>query len=96
LAIFFTIIARLVQGIGGMALLFLISKFLTIEEQGYYFTFGSVVAIQIFFELGLNTIITQFAAHENAKLKWNEFNQISGDKISLSRLSSLLHLCLKI
>ena len=94
-AIAYTILTRVVQAGGGILSIFFISKYLTKEEQGYYFTFGSILAVQIFFELGLSTIITQFVAHEVAHLKWDNETQLSGDIKSLSRLSSLLKFCVK-
>lgn len=69
---------------------------LTKEEQGYYYTFASVLAIQGFFELGFTGIMTQFVAHEHAHLKW-ETNGIGldGESKFRSRLASLLHICMK-
>lgn len=74
----------------------LISLFLTNEEQGYYFTFGSIIAIQVFFELGLNSIITQYVAHETVHLRWLSPTELTGDPIHLSRLASLLQFCIKV
>ena len=59
-AIFYTSLGRILQGLGGIITLILISKFMSKEEQGFYYTFSSVLAIQIFFELGLGGILTQF------------------------------------
>ena len=63
-AILFTVMARIFQGVGGIISVLLVATCLTGVEQGFYYTFGSILAIQIFFELGLGTIITQFVAHE--------------------------------
>jgi len=93
-AVFFNIFARLIQAIGGVLILFLIPLYLTPVEQGYYFTFISFASIQIFFELGFNTIITQFVAHETADISW-ENNKYTGNPNSISRLSSLLRFCAK-
>ena len=71
-AISYTISARLLQVVGSLANIFLISRHLSKEEQGFYYTFGSIVGIQIFFELGLNSILIQFVAHEKAQLTLNE------------------------
>jgi O-antigen/teichoic acid export membrane protein len=64
-------------------------------EQGYYYTFGSIVAIQIFFELGLNAIITQYAAHENAYLNFNANYELDGPIFHKSRISSLFRFSVK-
>ncbi|RZK27071.1 MAG: hypothetical protein EOO43_00780 [Flavobacterium sp.] len=94
-AIIFTILSRVVQAGGGMITLIFVANFLTKIEQGYYYTFGSILAIQIFFELGLSNIITQFVAHEVANLKWIDDTSFECDLKSSSRLSSLLRFTLK-
>ena len=94
-AIFDTSSSSIIGAVGNVASAFLVIKFLTINEQGFYYTFGSLVAIQIFFELGLNGIITQFVAHENALLKWDNDKLMIGNDQNKSRLASLLHFCVK-
>ena len=93
--IFYTSLSRLVQALGGFITLFLIATFMSKEEQGFYYTFASVLAIQIFFELGLGGIITQFVAHEMAQLSFSKSTEIAGNQENLSRLSSLMHFCFK-
>jgi O-antigen/teichoic acid export membrane protein len=95
-AIGYTILTRIIQGLGGLITLALIVFFLTKEEQGYYYTFGSIIALQVFFELGLNGIITQYVAHETVHLQWESETKLLGNSEHLSRLSSLLHLCFKV
>ncbi len=58
-AIFYTSLARIIMAIAGVITIFFVARFLTDIEQGFYYTFGSVLAIQVFFELGFNGIITQ-------------------------------------
>ena len=87
--------ARVVQAFTGVGSIFFITTFLSGVEQGFYYTFGSIVAIQVFFELGLTGIITQFVAHEVAHLRLDEFYQYSGEEKYKSRLASLLHFCVK-
>lgn len=89
-AIAFTILSRVIQAGGGVITLIFIAKCLTKVEQGYYYTFGSILAIQVFFELGLSNIITQFVAHENANLIWKDRTSFTGSEESSSRLASLL------
>lgn len=93
-AILYTTSARIIQAGGGIVTAFLIAKFLSKEEQGFYFTFASVLAIQIFFELGLGGILTQFVAHEMAHIRIKN-NTFEGDKKHISRLASILHFSLK-
>jgi len=67
-AIMFTSSANIVGAFGSVVSVILVVKYLTGVEQGFYYTFGSIVAIQVFFELGLNGIITQYVAHEASHL----------------------------
>lgn len=94
-AIFYTSLARIISAITGIISIFFIARFLNGIEQGFYYTFGSVLAIQVFFELGLNGIITQYVAHEAAHLTWKSETTLCGSNTHLSRLSSLLHFALK-
>lgn len=87
-AIFFNILSRILSSFGGLITLLLITKFLSLEEQGYYYTFLSIIAVNIFFELGLNSVIVQFVAHEKSKLNINDFN-ITGTPQNISRLCSI-------
>jgi O-antigen/teichoic acid export membrane protein len=94
-AVAYTIFSRIIQAGGGLIAVIFISKFLTANEQGYYYTFASIIAIQVFFELGLTGIITQYTAHEFAHLKWGNDYQLYGEAHYKSRLSSLLRFCIK-
>lgn len=87
--------ARVVQGIAGVGSIFFISTFLTGVEQGFYFTFGSILALQVFFELGLTGIMTQYVAHEVSHLTIDENKEYQGDSQYKSRLASLVHFCVK-
>ena len=94
-AIAYTVFSKLVQAIGNLVSILIIAKYLNKDEQGYYYTFGSIIAIQVFFELGFNSIITQYAAHEFAHINYTSDTSISGNAVNISRLSSLLHLIIK-
>lgn len=82
--------ARVVQAFTGVASILFIAQFLSKSEQGFYYTFGSIVAIQIFFELGLTNIITQYVAHEASHLQWLDSSHLSGEIKHHSRLAYLL------
>jgi len=88
--------ARIVQGGTGIASVFFITSFLTGVEQGFYYTFGSILALQVFFELGLTGIMTQYVAHEVSHLTFNpETLCYEGEERYRSRLASLVHFCVK-
>ncbi len=89
-AIAFTVMARFWSAFAGVATIFLIAKFLTPAEQGYYYTFSSLVALQIVFELGFSFVVLQLAAHERAKLTIFEDGHIEGDVVAHARLASVL------
>jgi len=56
------------MAVAGLCTLPLIVRQLSLVEQGYYYTFASIAAAKVFFELGLGTVLTQFASHERAAL----------------------------
>lgn len=87
--------SRIVAGVTGVLSVFFISTFLTGVEQGFYYTFGSILALQVFFELGLTGIMTQFVAHEVSHLTLNEQSEYDGEYRYKSRLASLIRFCVK-
>lgn len=94
-AIFYTILGKGLQISTAAFTVLFIARYLSPNEQGYYYTFGSIVAIQVFFELGLTSIITQFVAHEASHLQIINGTELHGEEKYKSRLSSLLRFCTK-
>lgn len=78
--------------VAGAATVFLLPLWLSPTEQGYYFTFASVLALQVFFELGLNQIVMQLVSHEVAHLTETADGRLTGKEAHLGRLSSLARL----
>lgn len=67
-AIAMTMIQR-IWGVGaGLVMVLLTSTLFSREMQGYYYTFNSLIALQAFFELGLNFVLVQFVSHDIVKL----------------------------
>lgn len=89
-AIAFTVLARGWSTLAGIVTVLLIAHFLTPAEQGYYYTFSSLVALQIVFELGFSFVILQLAAHERAHLHIQDDGSITGNRIAHSRFASVL------
>src|SRR5437899_373134 len=89
-AIGFTVLARFWSSAAGLVTVALIARFLSPAEQGYYYTFGSLVALQIVFELGFSFVILQLASHERAKLSISLDHEISGDETAHARLASVV------
>jgi len=79
----------------GPITIFLITRYFSPEVQGYYYTFGSVTALQAFLELGFSQCIIQFASHEFARLRFGPGGSLEGEERARSRLISLGRLSLK-
>ena len=94
-AIAYSSAARIFQAFAGVISIFFIATFLTGEEQGFYYTFGSILAIQVFFELGFTGIMTQYVAHEVVHLKENNRFEYVGEDRYKSRLAYLIRFCFK-
>jgi O-antigen/teichoic acid export membrane protein len=94
-AVFYGVLARVWGVISGPITALLIATKFSPEVQGYYYTFASLLALQIFVELGLGVVIIQFASHEWSKLSLNRNGDITGDPEALSKLSSLANVALK-
>lgn len=79
----------------GPLTMILMLRFLDADTQGYFYTFGSVLAISVFLEMGFSQNILQFTAHEFSKLHFNDSGELCGDREALSRLISLGRLAFK-
>ena len=95
LAVGFTIAGRAWLAVAGVITLMLVGYCMSPGEQGYYYTFGSLLALQVFVELGLTNVILQFASHERAHLESTSCGVLDGDPDAKSRLASLLRLMLQ-
>lgn len=93
-SIIYTSGSRLIQSAGSLVTLLFIFKGLNIPEQGYYFTFSSILALRLFFELGLNNIIIYFTAHESASVVIGSNKEIL-ERNNSSRLFSIFNLITK-
>lgn len=82
------LLGRVWQSIAGLITLWAVGRYLSLVEQGFYFTFLSVLGLQVFFELGLGYVILQFASHEVAHLKRDESGFLGGDLLAKERLKS--------
>lgn len=89
-AVSYGVFSRVWGVVAGPVTMVIIAGRFSKEQQGFYYTISSLLALQVFFELGLMTVIAQFASHEFARLNWREKGQIEGDPIALSRFIDLL------
>ena len=60
--VIFSVLGKSIQGFGMLALLFSVGLKLSEVERGFYFSFTSFAALQVFFELGIGIVIMQHAA----------------------------------
>ena len=75
---------------GPVTILIIATRFSKVQ-QGYFYTFSSLLAMQIFFELGLLTVMSQFASHEFAQLTWGEGGTVRGEPVQRERFLDLLY-----
>lgn len=75
--------------------LVLMGRIFSPEEQGFYFTFSSLAALQSFVELGFAIVIINVASHEWAKLELTKQRDIAGDAAVIARLGSLARFALR-
>lgn len=94
-AVIFGILARIWGlGAGPVSAILIATKF-SPELQGYYYTFGNILAFQFLVELGFGTVVIQFASHEWSKLNLDKYGHILGDPDALSRLVSIGNMAMK-
>ena len=93
--IFYIMCGRAWGFIAGPITLYLITRSFTPDTQGYYYTFSSIVGLQVFLEMGFSQCIVQYASHEFAKLRFGPRGELEGDAGAKSRLVSLGRLSLK-
>lgn len=82
--------ARGAQISSGFITLLVVGHFFDLRTQGYFFTFNSLIALQVFAEMGLSMVLIQFAAHEMPRLRWDQ-GILTGDPVSKGRMKQLLH-----
>ncbi|MFC1571225.1 hypothetical protein ACFL31_01570 [Candidatus Margulisiibacteriota bacterium] len=73
----------------GIISVFVIALFFSKELQGYFFTFQSLIAVQVLTQLAFSVAIIHFASHEWAELNINKKGEIYGNFNAFSRLQSL-------
>jgi O-antigen/teichoic acid export membrane protein len=94
-AVVFTVLARAWASGSGLITVFLIARFLSPAEQGYYYTYASLIALQMVFELGFSQVVMQLASHERAHLSIGPDGSVTGDETAHARLASVLQLSIR-
>lgn len=84
-----TIFLRLWSIFIGVIVVAIVPVMLSVEEQGYYFTFSSVIGIQVFFELGLNFVVVQVISHEKAAISIVD-GQLLGKESAIDKINAII------
>jgi hypothetical protein len=87
-----TLVFRGWSVLAGATTVMLVPIWLSPIEQGYYYTFATILGLQIFFELGLSQVVVQIVGHEAAHLHIGDDRGLVGDAARIGRLSSLARL----
>lgn len=87
-AVAFAVMSRGWQVLTGPVTQLLIMFCLTAIEQGYYTNFLSLLAMQIFVELGLHVVLINVASHEWGRCHYVD-GRLQGDPLCVGRLSAL-------
>lgn len=88
--VFFSVIARAWQLLTGPVTVSMLAVFFTPEMRGYFYNFGSILALQVFFELSLHIVLINITSHEWSRLEIDKSGALAGDSAAQSRLVSLL------
>jgi hypothetical protein len=87
-AVFYSVLLRVFSTAGGLVTIPLILTRLNPTEQGYYYTFGSILALQVFLEMGFGAVAVQMMAHEAAHLTIDLRTGVTGPQDNLDRFSA--------
>ena len=90
-ALFYSLLSRSWQMLSGIVVLFLVVHFMDPITQGFYYTFKSILNLQLFFEMGLSFVILQSTSHYFVNLAWGKQGTITGDELSREKLVAFIH-----
>lgn len=85
-----TAASRIIALAGAPLTLYLAATRLPPNDQGWYFVAINIVAFAQVCELGLGTIIVQFASHEWPRLRWGRGGGLEGDPSARDSVAALL------
>lgn len=85
---FLIITQKLIQAIAGLATSILVTFYLSPNEQGYFYTMGSLISSYVLLDLGLSGLVLQKSASYFSDLKWSNNNLIIGNKLIKAKFIS--------
>ena len=80
--------SRVISALGWLLGMVMVVRYLTPAETGFFYAFQSLVALQVFLEMGMATVIIMSANHEVVNLTW-ENGRWNGCSTHLERLGSI-------
>jgi O-antigen/teichoic acid export membrane protein len=87
------LVQRAWQAVAGIITLAFVAYFLSPAEQGYFYTLASIAALHMALDMGLSTILVQFASRKFVDLSWGLRGVVNGAKpssfLALARMSWL-------
>lgn len=66
----------------------LIAHHLSPVEQGFYYTFNSILAMQVLFELGLAYVLLQYVSHQRSEISISDSGELTGSAEAAGRIHS--------
>ena len=88
-------LAPLASMVSGPLIIVAVISRLTPVGQGYFYTFNSLLAFQILFDMGSAQVLLQFASHEWSLLGLDEAGKIHGNADALAKPRSLLRFAIR-
>ncbi|HVT41066.1 MAG TPA: hypothetical protein VHE78_18665 [Gemmatimonadaceae bacterium] len=85
-----TATTRIIALIGAPVSIYLVATHVAPRIQGYYFVAVNVIALAQLFEIGLATIVVQFASHEWPRLRWGKSGGLDGDPVAVAAVHAVL------
>lgn len=67
-AVLYSALSSMWSVFAGAAILLLVTRYTSADEQGYYYTFGAFLTAQMFIDCGLGIVLAQFVSHETPHL----------------------------
>jgi len=89
-AVALVMLTRLALWLAAPVTLWLVATRRPVAEQGLYFIFWNIQALTQLMELGVGTLIVQFASHESPFLRWNSRGGLEGDQAASLRIREVL------
>jgi len=91
-AVFHALVWRATVVLAGLATLKVVASFLTGPEQGFYFTFSSLLGIRVFVDLSFSYVVSILVSHQAAGLRWSPQRFLVGDPEKRQNLGILFRI----